>query len=113
MSNLSEYNRLAAEINRLSGENATLRTMAWPQFAPSGSKQEKYGFMSVEGDKPGFQYPSIARKFGFMNPVDTMQTTPTCECKSLSSGVATGVGIAVGAGIVAGATYAILKLFKR
>ncbi len=113
MDNSAEYNRLAAEINRLGGENAVLRTMAWPQFAPRGSKQEKYGFMSVEDDKPGFQYPYIARKFGFMAPVETMQTTPSCECRSLSNGVATGVGIAVGMGAVAGAAYAVLKLLKR
>lgn len=44
--------------------------------------------------------------------IDTMQTTQPCECKSFSSGVATGVGIATGLGIavaVAGGLYYVLK----
>ncbi len=69
--------------------------------------------MSIEGQKPGFQYPGIAREYGFMNPVNTMQTSPPCECKSVSSGVATGVGIAVGFGLAAGTVWGILKLLKR
>lgn len=68
--------------------------------------------MSIEESKPGFQYPDIARNYGFMNPVDTMQTQP-CDCKSLLSGVATGVGIVLGAGLVAGAAWGIFKLLKR
>ncbi len=66
----------------------------------------------IEVDKPGFQYPPTARQYGFMNPVNTMETQP-CECKSLSNGVAEGVGIAVGVGLVAGATWGILKILKR
>ncbi len=69
--------------------------------------------MSTEYDKPGFRYPPIARDYGFMGDVNTMQALPTCECKSLSSGVATGVGIAVGVGLVAGTAWGILKLLKR
>lgn len=69
--------------------------------------------MSIEEDKPGFTYPPIARKYEFMAPVNTMQATQPCECKSLSSGVATGVGIAVGAGLVVGTAWGIFKLLKR
>jgi len=69
--------------------------------------------MSVEGQKPGFQYPAIAREYGFMDPVNTMQTTSPCECKSLSNGVATGVGIAVGTGLVLGTVWGIRRLLKR
>lgn len=68
---------------------------------------------SIEVDKPGFMYPSVAREYGFMDPVNTMQTTSPCECKSLSNGVATGVGIAVGVGITAGAVWGILRILKR
>lgn len=68
--------------------------------------------MPIEVDKPGFMFPPIARKYEFMDPVNTMETQP-CDCKSLSNGVATGVGVAVGVGLVAGATWGILKILKR
>lgn len=68
--------------------------------------------MSIEYEKPGFIYPPIARGYGFMGDVNTMQTLPTCECQSLSSGVATGVGIAVGVGVVAGVAWGIWKFLK-
>lgn len=67
---------------------------------------------SIEVDKPGFQYSPVARKYGFMDPVNTMDASP-CDCKSLSNGVATGVGIAVGVGLVAGTAWSIFKLLKR
>lgn len=74
--------------------------------------QNKYGIMSIEVDKPGFQFPHTARKYGFMDPVETMQTNP-CECNSLPNGVSNGIGIAVGFGLVAGTIWGISKLLKR
>lgn len=44
---------------------------------------------------------------------NTMQTTTPCECKSFSSGVATGVGIATGIGISAAVASGIYYLLKR
>lgn len=69
--------------------------------------------MSIEVDKPGFRYPPLAREYGFMDPVNTMQTTSPCECQSLSNGVATGVGIAVGVSLVAGTLWGISKLIRK
>lgn len=112
MDPIAEYNRLAAEANRLSGENVALRAniMAWPQFAPSGSKHEKYGFMSIEGDKPGFIYPPVARKYGFM--ADTMQAQP-CPCPSFGSAVVRGAGLAVGIGFVTALAAGAIYLSRR
>ena len=47
-----------------------------------------------------------------MNEVQTMQNTP-CECKSFTSGVATGVGIVTGIGIAAVAAGGIYYLLKK
>jgi len=47
-----------------------------------------------------------------MNEVQTMETT-TCECKSFTSGIATGIGIVTGIGIAAVATGGLYYLLKK
>lgn len=69
--------------------------------------------MSIEVDKPGFMFPPVARKYGFMDPVNTMQEIQPCECRSFSNGVATGVGVVLGVSLAAGTLWGISRILKR
>jgi len=47
-----------------------------------------------------------------MNEIYTMQTTP-CECKSFSTGFATGAGIVAGVAVTGAALAALYYLLKK
>ena len=71
--------------------------------------------MSTEYDKPGFRYPPIARGYGFMGDVNTMQELPTCipTCPTFTSGIGHGAGLAIGVGVVAGVAVGLIALFRK